>query len=147
MKSYIIAGFPGVGKSWLKNKDKLGNFISDSDSSKFSKEDFPQNYINHIKSLAGVKLIILVSTHKDVLDNLEKEGINYILVYPKRELKDEYLERYKQRGSPQAFIDLLNNKWDSFMDDLENANPKKRIILGKGEFLKDKLNKNSNITT
>lgn len=136
-KTYIIAGFPGVGKSWLKNK--LGDEVSDSDSSKFPKDEFPQNYINHIKSLIGNKKIILVSTHKDVLNNLEKENLDYILVYPNRELKDEYIKRYKERGSPQAFLDLLNNKWDSFINDMENANPKKRIVLNKGEFLKDKL--------
>lgn len=139
MKTHIIAGFPGVGKSWLK--DKLGEEVSDSDSSKFPKDEFPQNYIDHIKSLQGKKKIILVSTHKDVLNKLEEEGISYILAYPKRELKEEYLERYKERGSPPQFIELLDKKWDSFIDDLEQANPTKRIILNKGEFLKDKLTK------
>lgn len=136
-KTYIIAGFPGVGKSWLKNK--LGDEVSDSDSSKFPKDEFPQNYINHIKSLIGNKKIILVSTHKEVLNELEKENLDYILVYPNRELKDEYIKRYKERGSPEQFLNLLNNKWDSFINDMEKANPKKRIVLNKGEFLKDKL--------
>ena len=138
-KTYIIAGFPGVGKSWLKNK--YGDKISDSDSSQFPKDEFPQNYINHIKSLIGNKIVILVSTHKEVLQELENNNIDYILVYPNRELKDEYLERYKQRGSPEGFINLLNNKWDEFHNDLENTKPFKRIVLNKGEFLKDILNK------
>lgn len=133
----IIAGFPGIGKSYLKNQ--YGEEVSDSDSSKFPKDNFPQNYIDHIKSLIGNKRLILVSTHKDVLKGLEDNNIDYILVYPNSELKDEYLERYKQRGSPQGFIDLLSNKWDEFHNDLENTNPKKRIILNKGEFLKDRL--------
>lgn len=137
-KTYIIAGFPGVGKSWLKNK--YGNNISDSDSSKFSKDNFPQNYIDHIKSLIGNKIVILVSTHKDVLNKLEEEGIEYSLVYPNRDLKQEYLERYKQRGSPEGFINLLDNKWDEFHNDLEQTNPDKRIILKQGEYLKDILN-------
>jgi hypothetical protein len=42
-KTYIVAGFPGIGKSWLKNK--YGEKISDSDSSTFPKDEFPQNYI------------------------------------------------------------------------------------------------------
>lgn len=135
--THVIAGFPGVGKSWLS--DKLGDKVSDSDSSKFPKDGFPQNYINHIKSLIGVKKIILVSTHKPVLQALESEGIQYVLVHPGRDLKDEYLERYKKRGSPQAFIDLLNKNWDSFMNDIESANPKRRIVLKAGEYLKDGL--------
>lgn len=111
-KTYIIAGFPGVGKSWLK--DNYGETVSDSDSSQFDKADFPNNYITHLKGLIGVKDIVLVSTHKAVLEGLESEGIDYILCYPKRELKDEYLERYKQRGSPEGFIKLLGDKWDEF---------------------------------
>ena len=140
MKTFIISGFPGVGKSWLKNKYKEG--ISDSDSSQFPKDDFPQNYIKHIKSLIGDKSIILTSTHKEVLDGLESENIDYILVYPQKELKEEYLERYKERGSPEGFIKLLDSKWDEFMSDLENTYPKKRIILKEGQYLKDIFKKN-----
>lgn len=139
IKTVIIAGFPGVGKSFLYNQ--YGEDVSDSDSSKFSKDNFPQNYIEHIKSLIGGKKLILVSTHKEVLEALENEGLGYILVYPKRELKEEYIQRYKDRGSPEGFINLLNSKWDEFHNDLENTNPKRRIILNKGEFLKDRLGK------
>ena len=140
MKTFIIAGFPGIGKSWLNKK--YGNDISDSDSSQFPKEDFPSNYIEHIKSLIGKKPIILTSTHKEVLDGLESENIDYILVYPQKELKEEYLERYKERGSPEGFIKLLDSKWDEFMSDLENTYPKKRIILKEGQYLKDIFKKN-----
>lgn len=136
-KTYIIAGFPGIGKSFLKNQ--YHQSVSDSDSSTFPKDQFPQNYIDHIKSLIGEKKLILVSTHKDVLNKLEEEKIDYILAYPKRELKGEYLERYKKRGSPQVFLDLLESKWDSFLNDMETANPKKRIVLNEGEFLIDKI--------
>lgn len=139
-KTYIIAGFPGIGKSWLK--DKYGGYISDSDSSTFPKDEFPQNYITHIQSLIGKKTVILVSTHKEVLEGLESNNIDYILVYPQRKLKPEYLKRYKERGSPEGFVNLLDSKWDNFMDDLEQrTKPKQRIILKKGEYLKDILNK------
>lgn len=140
--SIIIAGFPGVGKSYL-HSIYGDNQISDSDSSKFPKEDFPNNYIKHIKSLIGKKKIILVSTHKEVLKGLEEENIDYILVYPRSECKDEYLQRYKNRKSPQEFINLLDKKWDSFIEDLKNSNPTKRIILNPGEFIKDRIKQKS----
>tara|TARA_R110000851_G_scaffold274975_1_gene427538 strand:- start:413 stop:835 length:423 start_codon:yes stop_codon:yes gene_type:complete len=137
-KTTIIAGFPGVGKSFLKNE--FGESVSDSDSSTFPKDKFPQNYINHIKSLIGKKRLIMVSTHKEVLEALEDNDIEYILTHPERGLKDEYLKRYEERGSPKGFVDLLDNKWDDFMSDIRDTKPKRRIVLKAGEFLKDRLN-------
>ena len=46
MSSIIISGFPGLGKSVLYKENKVN--YSDSDSSKFSKKNFPENYIKHI---------------------------------------------------------------------------------------------------
>ena len=34
--------------------------------------------------------------------------------------KEESLERYRRRGSPQSFIDSLNENWDKYMQDLES---------------------------
>lgn len=138
-KSLIVCGFPGIGKSYLKTK--YGESVSDSDSSTFPKEDFPHNYINHINNLIGKKSLILVSTHKEVLDELEKLNVNFIIVYPDRSLKEEYIQRYIDRGSPQPFIDLLSNNWDTFQDDIElPRNNAWKVKLGKGEFLSDYLN-------
>ena len=47
----IILGFPGVGKSYCKEYFKgTDTKIQDSDSSEFPKNDFPNNYLNHIKN-------------------------------------------------------------------------------------------------
>jgi hypothetical protein len=40
----LISAFPGTGKSFLFNNTKLK--ILDSDSSKFDKSKFPENYID-----------------------------------------------------------------------------------------------------
>lgn len=136
-KSLIVCGFPGVGKSSLF-KEYGEKDISDSDSSKFPKEGFPKNYIKHIEGLVGKKSAILVSTHKEVLDELEKLNLNYIIMYPERGLKEEYIQRYKDRGSPEGFIKTLSENWDMFHDDIETPrNNCWRIILKKGEFLSD----------
>ena len=46
-KTLLISAFPGTGKTYsYENSNKI---ILDSDSSKFDKNDFPNNYINHIK--------------------------------------------------------------------------------------------------
>lgn len=133
----IIAGFPGIGKSFLKKE--YGELVSDSDSSKFPKDEFPKNYIKHINSLIGKKSIILVSTHKEVLKGLEDAKISYILAYPREDLKNEYLRRYEERGSPAHFIELLDTNWTQFHADLKEAKPIFRMILSYDEYLKDKI--------
>ena len=43
--------------------------------------------------------IVLCSSHMDLRKELNKRNINYIYVKPKKELKEEYIERYKKRGN------------------------------------------------
>lgn len=51
IETVIISGFHGIGKSYFYNNNHKTLKISDSDSSKFDKKDFPNNYIKHIKKL------------------------------------------------------------------------------------------------
>lgn len=132
----VISGFPGVGKSSYvkKNKD-----VQDSDSSKFDKAEFPQNYIQHIKKCIADGKTVLVSSHKDVRDALIKEKINFTLVYPDKSLKDEYLKRYTERGSPASFNTLLDKNWDEWIDQIESISSKyvTKKKLKVGQFLED----------
>ena len=107
---FVICGFPGVGNSYVvRHQNELGLKILDSDSSKFYEKEFPQKYIEHIKSVLskGEVDIILVSSHKVVRDALKENDIDFFLVYPDILCKAEYIERYQERGSPESFIDLL----------------------------------------
>lgn len=134
----VISGFPGVGKSSYvkKNKD-----VQDSDSSKFDKTEFPQNYIEHIKKCIADGKTVLVSSHKDVRDALIKEKINFTLVYPDKSLKDEYLKRYSERGSPESFNTLLDKNWNEWIDQIESISSKyvTKKKLKSGQFLEDVL--------
>ena len=128
----LVCGFPGVGKSHLCRK--MG--WHDSDSSQFSHRDgWPNNYIEHLKSLRGVAL---VSTHKEVRAALVDAGMPFDLCYPSRELKQDYLARYQHRGSPATFVELLARMWDEWITELEDETRcDARFILGAGEFAAD----------
>ena len=70
----LCAGFPAVGKSHFYNHSKLK--VLDSDSSKFDKAFFPQNYIDHIKANLGKVLLEHNLVAKRILDkaiNFEKK--------------------------------------------------------------------------
>ncbi|CAL1778151.1 hypothetical protein ABNavy71_042 [Acinetobacter phage AB-Navy71] len=160
----FISAFPGTGKSsiygnapknglWplrtsgtfvfrgIPSKDMA--FVYDSDSSLFDKAEFPANYIRHMKEIiqrhAGENYLVLSSSHAEVRSEMQKIGIPYTLVYPDRSLKDEYIARYKRRGSPEAFIKLMSEKWDDFIDSCEFDTKCDKIVLQQGEYLADVL--------
>lgn len=132
----VIAGFPGVGKSTFV---KSHSDVLDSDSSTFDKSDFPANYIKHIRKTIDSGKTILVSTHDAVRKALVDNGIDFTLVYPDKTLKQSYLKRYKERGSPSAFVDMMNDKWDSFVSGCESQKHCKHIKLKDGQYIADVL--------
>ena len=136
INTMVISAFPGCGKShyFRNNSDKI---VLDSDSSTFDKSDFPRNYIQHIKENIGKVYIIMVSSHKEVRDELVKNGIEFTLVYPESDIKEDYIQRYIDRGSPESFIKLLNNNWKNWISELEEQTGCDKVKLKKGQYLSD----------
>jgi len=146
MVAKVISGFPGIGKSILFQHK--GTTVLDSDSSLYSwiskgvrNPHFPNNYMERIKSSMNQVDYILVSSHKVVRDALKAEGIEYTLVYPDIELKQEYIGRYISRGSNDAFIDFIYSNWDEFIDEIELEDYPEMIKLKEGEYLADLVSK------
>ena len=133
----LISAFPGTGKTYFFNNTSLD--VLDSDSSTFDKNDFPANYIKHIKENMGKVDIILISSHEDVRYELEQSKLGYNLVYPDKELKDEYIQRYKERGNEDTFVKLLEDNWDEWQDDMELESGCRHIVLKSGEYLTDRI--------
>ena len=147
----IVSAFPATGKSYFCSSTKYFKCL-DSDSSNFSwvkdekgnntKErnpNFPQNYIEHIKENIGKVDIIFVSSHKIVRDALHESEIRFELVYPDRELKDEYIERFRNRGNDEKFIEFISNNWDNFIDEMEEDKTFSfmKYKLNSGEYIKN----------
>lgn len=88
IRQEVICGFPGTGKSrYIKSSPNniLGHLICDNDSSKFNKSEFPENYIKHIKEKINEGYArIFISSHKEVREALISNGIEFVLVYPKK---------------------------------------------------------------
>jgi broad-specificity NMP kinase len=134
-RTFVISGFPGVGKSYCcKKYGDLFKMI-DSDSSEFSwikdkdgnntKErnpEFPNNYIEHIKSNIGEVDVIFVSSHDIVRGALAENNIKTILIYPDRTLKNDWIERLERRGSSEDFVKFISNNWYKFNDEMRTQN-------------------------
>lgn len=121
MKSIIIAGFPGIGKSYFHKNNKDKNSI-DLDFSQFywkgpypemgAHPNWPGNYLNAIKNAMGKYKYILVSSVKDLRDILKENNIHFTLVYPNQLDKNKYMARFKLRNSSEYFLNLIDENWD-----------------------------------
>lgn len=141
-RKLIVSAFPGLGKTHLCNSNEE---ILDLDSSSFSwdvnkdgqkvrSDNFPYNYMNAISQNTEGYSIVCVSSHKNVRESLidtfkDNKDIKVVFVYPNKNLKSEYLQRYKDRGNEQSFIDMMDKNWDSFIDELDNESSEYSNIL------------------
>lgn len=137
MAAKIICGFPGIGKSTVVQNNSN---VIDLDSAPYSRiQTFPLNYLQAIlKAEEDGFEYILISTHTSVRNMLQNLGIKYTNVYPVVDLGEEYIERYRERGSPEGFINFLEENWDDFIFELQ-YDESDYIELEQGEFLSDVL--------
>ena len=132
--THIILGFPGVGKTYLKEKFKGSDIkVLDSDSSNFDKSDFPRNYIEHIRSNIGKFDVILISTHEAVRKALHETDIIdkavITVCYPGAHLKDEWTKRLRDRGNSDTFVNLIESNYLEWVRQLDNEFYFHRIVL------------------
>lgn len=129
----IIAGFPGVGKStaakikdwmFLDMESSDYHWIVDGDGNKERHPEWPINYVDSIideaRNNMRPQLYILISTHNEVLVELDRRGIYYTAVLPRS--KDIYIQRYRERGNSEEFIEKLNANFDTFINSVESTN-------------------------
>lgn len=125
MQTRIISAFPGTGKTYYHKLHPETTLDSDSssfswsyriDGSKYRNPEFPQNYIDHIKSNIGKYEFIFVSSHAEVRKALHENCLFFYLFFPERSRKAEFLQRYIDRGSHKEFVNLLDRMWDEWID-------------------------------
>ena len=156
----IIAAYAGCGKTTFANEvwDSIDMVVvpykydvnsepcsADVEKNKASygydmNRNWPRNYISAVITAYHRYRYVLVPTSAPVLLELRRFRLPYILCYPDRTLKEEYRQRYKERGNSKEFESIFIDGWDGFIDSFEADTYGKRIILQSGEYLKDRLN-------
>lgn len=152
----IICAFPATGKTWLcKNQAALGISVLDLDSSYFrwkysdqsisqiENPEFPRNYIDCIKANLSKYDYILVSTHSEVRQALRNANLEFILIYPLMDLKEEWIGRCYLRNDPPEFLHMLADNWQSWIRELDmetkSMNSENWHVLSHGMYLLDAL--------
>jgi len=145
----VVCGFPGVGKTSLFFAENELTIL-DSDSTNFSWSDetktkrnpeWPQNYIAHIQDAKDSSDLVLVSSHDVVRTALMEAGIPFTLVYPSLDMKDEYIQRYIQRGSNESFVALLEANYEKWIAELMAQRGCTHVVLKSGQYLSDVLDR------
>lgn len=127
MKGKIICGFAGIGKSHLA-RCRAG--VADLESTPFEKDW--KRYVKVAKHMADSGYIVLLSCHRELREELRLQKIDYTVALPPKDFKEDYILRYQERGNNDAFIDLLEDNWDSFLKTL----PNEKVLIVK-RFLTD----------
>jgi hypothetical protein len=159
MNTKIYSVFPACGKTWLyEHQEDYDLKILDSDSSQFSwiyvddgnngfhKERnpvFPNNYIKHIKENIGKYDCIFVSSHASVREALDKDGIDFTIVYPSQSCKAEWIGRCfirDKNGESGCGAEAIYNNWDQWiLECFETGIYHDEIVLQSREHLSDYL--------
>lgn len=140
LNTKVISAFPSMGKTYFC-KHNTDLTVLDSDSSKFSwvsegvrHPDFPANYIQHIKENIGKADIIFVISHKQVRDALKVADIPFLVIYPKKNQKEEVCNRIKNRDGNDKLSSFIEKNWDSFFDEIELNSMNTNVLFIDGQI-------------
>jgi hypothetical protein len=143
----IISAFIASGKTWLTAHSKSlsisGYKVLDLDSTMFPKVDgqrtsgFKEAYIAKVKQSIAPNTIILLSTHEEIRSALVEEGLNFALVYPPEDLKEEWMGRLHARSSPQSLVDIVHRNWSSMLGECADQGGCTQFVLQRGQYLSD----------
>lgn len=135
---FLVENYIVTHNSTIYKENRIS--YSDSDSSKFSKKYFPDNYIKHIKRIRKKKDLVFVSSHICVREALVREKIPFIYVIPSLDRKEEFLNNYKERGNAQSFIDNVDINWERWLQISVYNNEYPVYVCVQG-YLKDNMGK------
>lgn len=134
-KHYSVIDLESSNYKWLDIDSDLP-IEQRKGMSKTLNPNFPENYIRDIVSLARDGYIVLISSHKEVRDELNKRSIPFTIALPSLDMKQEMIDRYIKRGNQENFVTMLENNYETFVNDLM-SDPNNKIVLDRGQYLKD----------
>ncbi len=111
--------------------------------------NYPQNFLNDaLKLLNEGKIVVSPFINHTFVSYDSKEfkeqasDVRIILVCPERDNFKEYVERFKQRGNSEEFIERRRKEFPTLIDIFEQTENYEKIVMEKGEFLSEALNRN-----
>ena len=127
----LIGGFKAIGKSTLAKKY---SDVIDLESSNFEylisdelrkipveqrkglknrvkNPEWPLNYYNEIISSLKNSHIVLFANKTEVVELLDKNNIDYYIVWPEENMLDEIIYRAEKRGNNERFVSRITQAY------------------------------------
>lgn len=133
----LCAAFCGTGKTFICNNTDIK--AVEIEYWKYKEKGLFKEYVEDVKKYIGKVDYIFTATEPDGMKLLHDNGFEIILVYPKNELRNEYLDRYINRDSPYDFIGTFMKHWHLWINELKEQEYCKHIVLNSGQYLQDVL--------
>lgn len=136
-QAFIIAGFPGVGKTEYAKRVK--GRVCDLEPTPFKygpdKSSWPENYLARIREAATESDAVFIATYPEVIRTLIADGYQVTVVHPDKTQKGEYEERYRNRGNNESVVGSLVENFEKNIDNLTVLEGCRRIVLEPGQYL------------
>ncbi len=148
----ILAVFGGIGKTFFAQKYpklcsdiEVTNFRYDYGAQDIDYEkvkglkkrrknpEYPSNYIIEVGKYFNKKALMTVVLSEEILHKLDRMGIVYDIVYPRKRMKKEILERMRLRGNSEEFLKKIEN----IIDEYEELKSLKRNLRSKNIYYAD----------
>lgn len=150
MKAIIISAFPGMGKTYARSFSQFNikdldssnyKWIEDAKKGRLQNPDFPNNYIEAISKAQNEEDVdfVFVSSHSEIREYLSKAKIQYILISPKQNIREELCARYKERGNSEKFIKKIHDNWYNYTGSMLNETWPIQIKFGAEDFIDENL--------
>lgn len=93
----IYVGFQGIGKSSIAGGNNIDLESSNFFYGGYRFDAWEEVYVNIAKHLAEQGFNVFLSAHKQVRGALAKRGINYVVICPSLQIKEQWLARLAER--------------------------------------------------
>lgn len=128
----IVCGFPGTGKTTMA---KFSRWV-DLESTPFRKNW--RLYAEVAKHMSDQGYTVMISTHADLLDELEQIEARYTVVVPDITDTQIYMKRFEARGNTVEFCKKVYDNWNVWIENIINRHTvlKTTVMLPKDGCIK-----------
>lgn len=119
----IICGFPGTGKSTMA---KFSQWV-DLESTPFHKNW--RLYAEVAKHMSDQGYTVMVSTHSELLDELELIEARYMVIIPDITDAQIYMHRYESRGNTPDFCKKIYDNWYNWIEAILNKHTVNKTLV------------------
>lgn len=142
-KCLIVSCFAGVGKNYAINQlSNMGFKVYSIEKER----DFYTNicktgydYTNYINKLSKSVDILFIPYFLNMENRFINGRVDYYLVYPSINCKNDYVKRFKELGFTKEQIKYLSDNWNDMITDCITCDIKnnKKIELNRNEYVLD----------